>query len=55
VSKRWATWLGSHIEYEVVTALGSLFIVDTQMEQRRPLASRVSVDFKPQGLALITR
>lgn len=48
-----STWLGSHIEYEVVTALGSLFIVDTQMEQRLPLASRVSVDFKPQGLALI--
>jgi len=50
-----STWLGSHIEYEVATALGSLFIIDTQMEQRLPLTSRVSVDFKPQGLALITR
>jgi len=48
-----STWLGDHFEYEVVTPLGSLFIVDTQMEQRLPLASAVAIDFKPQGLALI--
>ncbi|WP_343463315.1 ABC transporter ATP-binding protein [Pantoea sp.] len=48
-----STWLGDHIEYEVATELGALFIVDAQMEQRLPLASRVAVDFKPQGLALI--
>lgn len=50
-----STWLGDHIEYEVATELGALFIVDAQMEQRLPLASRVAVDFKPQGLALIAR
>ena len=50
-----STWLGDHIEYEVHTELGSLFIVDSQMEQRLPLSSPVAVDFKPQGLALIAR
>ena len=48
-----STWLGDHIEYEVATALGSLFIVDAQMEQHLPLAAAVAIDFKPQGLALI--
>lgn len=48
-----STWLGDHIEYEVATALGSLFIVDAQMEQHLPLAAAVTIDFKPQGLALI--
>lgn len=48
-----STWLGDHIEYEVATTLGSLFIVDAQMEQHLPLASAVAIDFKPQGLALI--
>lgn len=47
------TWLGDHIEYEVATELGSLFIVDAQMEQQHPLATSVAIDFKPQGLALI--
>lgn len=47
------TWLGDHIEYEVKTDLGALFIVDTQMEQRLPPYARVKLDFKPQGLALI--
>ncbi|MGK3141334.1 ABC transporter ATP-binding protein [Pantoea sp. C2G6] len=48
-------WLGDHIEYEVATALGSLFIIDPQMEQRLPLAATVGVNFNPQGLALIAR
>ena len=50
-----STWLGNHIEYEVQTELGSLFIVDSMMEQRLVLSTRVAVDFKPQGLALIAR
>ncbi|ROR13498.1 ABC transporter ATP-binding protein [Erwinia sp. JUb26] len=48
-----STWLGDHIEYEVATELGPLFIVDAQMERQLPLTSRVAIDFKPQGLALI--
>ncbi|MDE8554979.1 ABC transporter ATP-binding protein [Pantoea vagans] len=48
-------WLGDHIEYEVVTELGALFIIDPQMEQRLPLGARVGINFKPQGLALIAR
>jgi iron(III) transport system ATP-binding protein len=50
-----STWLGDHIEYEVATELGALFIIDPQMEQRLPLAAMVGVNFKPQGLALIAR
>lgn len=50
-----SSWLGDHIEYEVTTELGSLFIIDPHMEQRLPLAARVGVNFKPQGLALIAR
>lgn len=50
-----SAWLGDHIEYEVQTALGSLFIVDVQMESQLAPGSRVFVDFKPQGLALIAQ
>ena len=50
-----STWLGNHIEYEVATELGALFIIDPQMEQGLPLATTVGVNFKPQGLALIAR
>lgn len=50
-----STWLGDHIEYEVQTALGALFIVDVQMESQLAPGSRVFVDFKPQGLALIAQ
>ncbi|TPV22251.1 MULTISPECIES: ABC transporter ATP-binding protein [Pantoea] len=48
-----STWLGDHIEYEVATELGALFIIDPLMEQRLPLATRVGVNFRAQGLALI--
>ncbi|MGJ0126763.1 ABC transporter ATP-binding protein [Pantoea sp. RHCKP32] len=50
-----STWLGDHIEYEVATELGALFIIDPLMAQRLPLAARVGIHFKPQGLALIAR
>ncbi len=48
-----STWLGDHIEYEVNTELGPLFIIDAQMEHQLPLSAPVAVDFKPQGIALI--
>ncbi|KQN63555.1 ATP-binding cassette domain-containing protein [Erwinia sp. E602] len=50
-----STWLGDHVEYEVQSELGTLFIVDTQMERQLAPATRVAIDFKPQGLALIAR
>lgn len=50
-----STWLGDHIEYEVQTELGALFVVDVQMERQLAPATAVSVDFKPQGLALIAQ
>lgn len=48
-----STWLGDHIEYEVKTDLGALFIVDVQMERQLAPTTRVAIDFKTQGLALI--
>lgn len=48
-------WLGDHIEYEVKTDLGALFIVDVQMERQLTPMTRVAIDFKPQGLALIAQ
>ncbi|VTT27677.1 ABC transporter ATP-binding protein [Klebsiella pneumoniae] len=50
-----STWLGDHIEYEVQTELGALFVIDVQMERQLAPATAVSVDFKPQGLALIAQ
>lgn len=47
------TWLGDHIEYEINTELGPLFIIDSQMEHQLPLSAPVAVNFKPQGIALI--
>ncbi|WP_130835850.1 ABC transporter ATP-binding protein [[Erwinia] mediterraneensis] len=49
------TWLGDHIEYEVKTELGPLFIVDSQMAQQLPLSVPVAVNFNTRGLALIAR
>ncbi|MNE25789.1 TOBE domain protein [compost metagenome] len=50
-----STWLGDHIEYEVKTDLGALFIVDVQMERQLAPTTRVAIDFKTQGLALIAQ
>uniref|UniRef100_UPI0035C7678B ABC transporter ATP-binding protein n=1 Tax=Serratia quinivorans TaxID=137545 RepID=UPI0035C7678B len=50
-----SAWLGDHIEYEVKTDLGALFIVDVQMEHQLTPTTRVAIDFKSQGLALIAQ
>ncbi|CAI1566609.1 MULTISPECIES: ABC transporter ATP-binding protein [Serratia] len=50
-----SAWLGDHIEYEVKTDLGALFIVDVQMERQLTPTTRVAIDFKSQGLALIAQ
>jgi iron(III) transport system ATP-binding protein len=48
-----ATYLGSHIEYEVATALGQLFVVDRLVERVRAPGSSVSVALGAAGLSLV--
>ena len=48
-----AAYLGDHMEYEVETALGRLFAIDTDSETPHPKGSQVALEFRPRGLALI--
>ncbi|WP_152047339.1 ABC transporter ATP-binding protein [Aureimonas psammosilenae] len=48
-----AAYLGDHIEYEVETAFGRLFIVDPAIEEVRPVASDVGIGLHERGVALI--
>ncbi|WP_062014546.1 ABC transporter ATP-binding protein [Aureimonas sp. AU4] len=48
-----AAYLGDHIEYEVETAVGRLFIVDAAIERVRPVASDVGIGLIERGVALI--
>ncbi|WP_062235463.1 ABC transporter ATP-binding protein [Aureimonas sp. N4] len=48
-----AAYLGDHIEYEVETALGRLFVVDTAIETVRPVSSAIGIGLHERGVALI--
>ena len=48
-----AAYLGDHIEYEVETALGRLFVVDTAIETVRPVSSPIGIGLHERGVALI--
>ncbi|KQQ89379.1 ABC transporter ATP-binding protein [Aureimonas sp. Leaf324] len=48
-----AAYLGDHIEYEVETAHGRLFVVDTAIENVRPVASDIGIGLHERGVALI--
>ncbi|WP_294641347.1 ABC transporter ATP-binding protein [uncultured Aureimonas sp.] len=48
-----AAYLGDHIEYEVETAHGRLFVVDTAIETVRPVSSDVGIGLHERGVALI--
>lgn len=49
-----AAYLGGHIEYEVETATGLLFVVDEAIERMLSPATEVAIGFRNRGLALIT-
>ena len=49
-----AAYLGDHMEYEVETAAGTLFVVDAAVERSLAVGSAVAISLRPQGLALIT-
>jgi len=48
-----AAYLGDHVEYEVETDIGTLFVVDPAIERSFEPAARVSIGFQNRGIALI--
>ncbi|WP_440982036.1 ABC transporter ATP-binding protein [Shinella sumterensis] len=48
-----SAYLGDHVEYEVETDLGTLFIVDHDIDHILPAASDTTLGFKSRGIALI--
>ena len=48
-----AAYLGGHVEYEVETATGLLFVVDQAVEDMLSPATEVAIGFRNRGLALI--
>lgn len=48
-----SAYLGSHVEYEVETDVGTLFIIDPAVETSLAPASDVTLGFKSRGIALI--
>jgi iron(III) transport system ATP-binding protein len=50
---RTAAYLGDHVEYQVETEVGPLFVVDAAVNRALPPTTRVSVGFQERGLALI--
>jgi len=49
-----AAYLGDHIEYEVETASGSLFVVDPAVERALAPKTDIAIGFKGRGIAIIT-
>lgn len=48
-----SAYLGGHVEYEVETDIGTLFIIDHAVETSLPPESDVTLGFKNRGIALI--
>jgi iron(III) transport system ATP-binding protein len=49
-----AAYLGDHVEYEVKTAAGTLFVVDQAVERALAPATEVAIGFKERGIAIIS-
>ncbi|MGH6761800.1 MAG: ABC transporter ATP-binding protein [Phyllobacterium sp.] len=48
-----AAYLGDHVEYEVETDLGTLFVVDPAVERSIPPSTNVSIGLQQRGIAII--
>ena len=48
-----SAYLGDHVEYEVETDVGTLFIVDHAVDRILPAASDATLGFKTRGIAII--
>jgi iron(III) transport system ATP-binding protein len=49
-----AAYLGDHIEYEVETSDGALFVVDPSVERPIPTSTDVAIGFRQRGIAIIS-
>jgi len=49
-----SAYLGDHVEYEVKTEAGTLFVVDPAVERSLETSSSVAVGFRDRGIALIS-
>ena len=52
-SVRKASYIGSHIEYIVTTALAELFVVDARVDTPFPVGTDVAIAFANHGVALV--
>ncbi|MGH7003981.1 MAG: ABC transporter ATP-binding protein [Alphaproteobacteria bacterium] len=52
-SVKYAAYLGDHVEYEVETELGTLFVVDPAVDRSLAPATSVSIGFHHRGIAII--
>ncbi len=50
-----SAYLGDHVEYEVETDVGTLFVVDHTIDRILPAATDTSINFKNRGIAIIDR
>ncbi|ANM04237.1 Fe(3+) ABC transporter ATP-binding protein FbpC 1 [Rhizobium phaseoli] len=48
-----SAYLGGHVEYEIETDVGTLFIIDHAVDRNLPPASDVTLGFENRGIALI--
>ncbi|ANL65812.1 Fe(3+) ABC transporter ATP-binding protein FbpC 1 [Rhizobium phaseoli] len=48
-----SSYLGGHVEYEIETDVGTLFIIDHAVDRNLPPASDVTLGFENRGIALI--
>ncbi|SHM64788.1 ABC transporter ATP-binding protein [Roseibium suaedae] len=48
-----SAYLGDHVEYEVETAAGTLFVTDHTVTTPLPSQTEVSINLRPRGIALI--
>ncbi len=50
-----SAYLGDHVEYEVETDVGTLFVVDHTVDHILPATSDIFINFKNRGIAIIDR
>ncbi len=50
---RRASYLGSHVEYDIETPLGELFVTDADVDRIHPVGSEVGLGFGTHGVTLV--
>lgn len=50
-----SAYLGDHLEYEIETAYGTIFVIDTESETPLPAQTPVAVGLRSRGVALIAQ